>query len=172
MQETCLCSGMDDIRKNREQVLDGGWVPRCPACGHLSEHLSDDGHEQMEALFEETLHLLRALRGKLSVAYNLLGARCNEGRTTTPGWVFAGVERAPVLEEIGSKDSASRSAGLTPREVEVLRLVATGLTDAQVADQLFLSPRTVGAHLRSIRAKLGVGSRSAATRYAIERELV
>jgi DNA-binding CsgD family transcriptional regulator len=174
MQETSLCSRMDDTTKNREPVLEGGWVPRCPACGHLGEleHLSDGGHEQMEALFEETLHLLRALRDKLGVAYYLLGAACTEGRMMTPEWVLAGGERVPVLEEIGSKDAATRPAGLTPREVEVLRLVATGLTDAQVAEQLFLSPRTVGAHLRSIRAKLGVASRSAATRYAVERELV
>jgi DNA-binding CsgD family transcriptional regulator len=54
----------------------------------------------------------------------------------------------------------------------VLRLVAEGLTDAQVAEQLFISLRTVNAHLRSIYAKLGVGSRSAATRYAVEYELI
>jgi DNA-binding CsgD family transcriptional regulator len=56
--------------------------------------------------------------------------------------------------------------------MEVLGLVATGLSDAQVAERLFISLRTVNAHLRSIYAKLGVGSRGAATRYAIEHELV
>ena len=61
--------------------------------------------------------------------------------------------------------------GLTTREVEVLRLVATGFTDAQVADRLVLSPRTVHAHLSSIYSKLGINSRSAATRYAIEHHL-
>ncbi len=63
-------------------------------------------------------------------------------------------------------------AGLTPREVEVLRLVAQGLTDAQVAEQLVISPRTVNNHLTSIYSKLQVSSRSAATRYAIEHHLV
>ncbi len=63
-------------------------------------------------------------------------------------------------------------AGLTARQVEVLRLVAQGLTDAQVAEQLVINPRTVNFHLTSIYNKLGVSSRSAATRYAIEQHLV
>ncbi len=63
-------------------------------------------------------------------------------------------------------------AELTAREVEVLRLVAQGLTDAQVAEQLVISPRTVNFHLTSIYSKLGVSSRAAATRYAIEHHLL
>ena len=59
---------------------------------------------------------------------------------------------------------------LTPRQAEVLRLLARGWTDAQ-ADELFLSRRTVHAHLREIFRKLGVSHRSAATRYAIEHGL-
>ncbi len=63
-------------------------------------------------------------------------------------------------------------AGLTPRENEVLRLLATGLTSAQIAEQLIISVLTVNGHIRSIYSKLGVTSRSAATRYAIEHKLV
>jgi ATP/maltotriose-dependent transcriptional regulator MalT len=66
---------------------------------------------------------------------------------------------------------ASYPNGLTAREVEVLRLVARGLTDVQVAEQLVLSPRTVSTHLTSIYGKLGVSSRSAATRFAVEHGL-
>ena len=61
--------------------------------------------------------------------------------------------------------------GLTEREIEVLRAVAQGLTDAQVAERLVISPRTVHSHLNSIYSKLGISSRSAATRYAIEHDL-
>jgi predicted ATPase/DNA-binding CsgD family transcriptional regulator len=61
--------------------------------------------------------------------------------------------------------------GLTPREVEVLRLLARGLTNAQVAEELVVSLLTVKAHLRSIYSKLGVTSRVAATRYALEHHL-
>jgi DNA-binding NarL/FixJ family response regulator len=60
---------------------------------------------------------------------------------------------------------------LTPRQAEVLRLLARGWTDAQIADELFLSRRTVHAHLREIFRKLAVSHRSAATRYAIEHGL-
>jgi DNA-binding CsgD family transcriptional regulator len=63
-------------------------------------------------------------------------------------------------------------AGLSAREVEVLRLVAEGLTDGQVADRLFLSRRTIGQHLHSIYTKLGVPSRAAATRFASEHHLL
>jgi DNA-binding NarL/FixJ family response regulator len=52
-----------------------------------------------------------------------------------------------------------------------LRLLARGWTDAQIADELFLSRRTVHAHLREIFRKLAVSHRSAATRYAIEHGL-
>jgi predicted ATPase/DNA-binding CsgD family transcriptional regulator len=63
-------------------------------------------------------------------------------------------------------------AGLTAREVEVLRLLTQGLTSAQIADQLIISVLTVNGHIRSIYSKLGVTSRSAATRYALEHKLV
>ena len=61
--------------------------------------------------------------------------------------------------------------GLTAREVGVLRLVAQGLTDLQVADQLFVSRHTVNSHLKAICGKLGVTSRAAATRLALEHRL-
>ena len=62
--------------------------------------------------------------------------------------------------------------GLSPREVEILRLVATGLTDAEVAKKLFISPRTVNWHLGSIYRKLGFHSRAEATRFAVEHRLL
>jgi DNA-binding NarL/FixJ family response regulator len=56
--------------------------------------------------------------------------------------------------------------------MEVLRLVARGLTNPQIAEQLVISPSTVNSHLKSIYGKLQVTSRSAATRYAIEHNLM
>ena len=61
---------------------------------------------------------------------------------------------------------------LTAREVEVLRLVAQGLTDSQVAAQLVVSPRTVQSHLSAIYSKLGVATRTAAVRMALDQRLV
>ncbi len=80
----------------------------------------------------------------------------------------------PLSPNTGQPSPSSvpeRPGGLTSREVEVLGLVATGMTNAQVAQRLFLSPRTVETHLTSIYHKLGVTSRSAATRFALEHGL-
>lgn len=66
---------------------------------------------------------------------------------------------------------ASLLSELTEREVEVLRLVASGMTDAQVAEELVLSVRTINSHLRSIYGKLGVNTRTAASRCAVEQGL-
>ncbi len=63
-------------------------------------------------------------------------------------------------------------SGLTVREVEVLRYVATGMTDIEVSDRLFISPRTVSQHLRSIYSKLDVNNRTAAVHIAVERDLI
>ncbi|MCZ7570176.1 MAG: helix-turn-helix transcriptional regulator [Ardenticatenaceae bacterium] len=62
-------------------------------------------------------------------------------------------------------------AGLTPREVEVLRLVAAGLTNAQAAEQLSVTPRTINAHLTSIYSKIGVTSRAGAICFAVDHGL-
>src|SRR5690606_10437672 len=60
---------------------------------------------------------------------------------------------------------------LSGREKEVLRLVTEGLTDAQIAAKLVLSVRTVNAHVQSIFNKLGVNTRLAAARYALDNSL-
>src|SRR5207247_11365303 len=70
-----------------------------------------------------------------------------------------------------AKPEATYPDGLTAREVEVLRLLAQGLTDAQIAEQLVISPRTVNNHLTSIYQKIQVSSRSAATRYTVAQHL-
>jgi DNA-binding NarL/FixJ family response regulator len=66
----------------------------------------------------------------------------------------------------------ARPAGLTAREVEVLRLLAQGKTDRQIAGELIISEKTVGRHLEHVYAKLGVASRTAATALALRDRLV
>jgi DNA-binding CsgD family transcriptional regulator len=58
-------------------------------------------------------------------------------------------------------------AGLTARELDVLRLVAEGLTNPQIAERLTLSPRTVQTHLTNLYGKLGVGGRAEAVAFAM-----
>ncbi|MDQ6694698.1 MAG: tetratricopeptide repeat protein [Chloroflexota bacterium] len=67
--------------------------------------------------------------------------------------------------------AAGNEQELTRREIEVLGLLANGLTDAQIAERLYLSARTVQAHVRSIYSKLNINTRSAATRYALEHRM-
>jgi ATP/maltotriose-dependent transcriptional regulator MalT len=102
-----------------------------------------------------------------------------EGRMMTLGQVLALQGRVMLPTPIIAKHTSTSSmkspishAGLTAREVEVLRLVSQGLTDAQVAEQLVISPHTVNTHLKAIYGKIGVSSRSAATRYAVEYHLL
>jgi predicted ATPase/DNA-binding CsgD family transcriptional regulator len=71
-------------------------------------------------------------------------------------------EAVSALEE----ELQRRSSGLTAREIEVLHLVADGLSNAEIAERLVLSERTVHAHLRSIFDKLGVNTRTAAVHAA------
>ncbi|HEX5167176.1 MAG TPA: LuxR C-terminal-related transcriptional regulator, partial [Thermomicrobiales bacterium] len=82
------------------------------------------------------------------------------------------LERIAALEaNLAASEKPDYPAGLSAREVEVLRLVSEGLTDAEVAERLFLSRRTVSTHLTSIYTKLGVNSRTAATRFAVDHGL-
>jgi DNA-binding CsgD family transcriptional regulator/tetratricopeptide (TPR) repeat protein len=119
----------------------------------------------------------------VAAARNRLGERTfaatwAEGRSMTLEQVLAGLTALPIpipAEPRSAPPATKRvtyPAGLTAREVEVLRLVAQGLTDAQVAEKLVISPRTVSTHLTSIYAKIQVSSRSAATAYAFGHHLV
>ena len=67
---------------------------------------------------------------------------------------------------------SSNPAGLTDREVEVLRQLCLGRTNRQVAGELFISPKTVGRHVENIYAKIGVSTRAGAAVYAMEHGLL
>jgi len=103
-----------------------------------------------------------------------------EGRNMTPEQALAAQGPVTLPQPFPTAPSSTPQAksqttspgGLSVRELEVLRLLATGLTDAQITEQLVLSLHTIHAHLRTIYSKLGVTSRSAATRYAFEHQLV
>jgi DNA-binding NarL/FixJ family response regulator len=81
-------------------------------------------------------------------------------------------ERLGAVTELAALDEpGGQGHPLSPRELEVLRLLATGATNRAVAEQLFLSERTVARHVSNIFGKLGVNSRAAATAYAYEHGL-
>jgi predicted ATPase/DNA-binding CsgD family transcriptional regulator len=88
--------------------------------------------------------------------------------TTAP----RGAVQTPAAPGHATAMHAQYPAGLTEREVQVLRCVSFGLTSNQVAEKLIISPLTVNVHLRSIYSKLGVNSRTAAVRFAVDHKLI
>ena len=90
-------------------------------------------------------------------------------------WVFGRLGAGPDVahaQSLSGKAAARPASGLTARELEVLRLVATGKTNRVIAADLFLSEKTVARHVSNIFTKLGLSSRAAATAYAYEHDLV
>jgi predicted ATPase/DNA-binding CsgD family transcriptional regulator len=146
-------------------------------------------HHQLRLLYVDQARYDRdvaALRATVDEA--TLTATWEKGRQLTPEQALALVEplvdsfeTAPTIEVPNSPPPAPAPfapgasqvpANLTRREQEVLRLLAQGWTSTQIAEQLVIGVVTVNFHVRSIYSKLGVSSRSAATRYAIEHQLV
>ena len=91
---------------------------------------------------------------------------------------FEALDAQPDLARLdattGRRGTARRARdhGLTPRQLEVLELLATGRTNRAIAEELFISEKTVARHVADIFARLGVGTRSAATAYAYEHGLL
>jgi ATP/maltotriose-dependent transcriptional regulator MalT len=89
--------------------------------------------------------------------------------------VFAQLGAAPDLERLEAlmgREATSKAHGLTARELEVLRLLATGRTNHVIAGELFVAEKTVDRHVSNILTKLGVSSRVAATAYAYQHRLL
>ncbi len=161
----------------------------------LGDLARDEGdYGRAVSLYNESLGMFRELGDKEGTASSLAllaevarlqgdSARATELRAESQV-LFDELDAADLDKESGKRSQGSdthiphselhtpRSDDLTRREIEVLRLIAGGLTAAQVAERLFLSTRTVQAHVRSIYTKLGITSRSAVTRYAVEHGLV
>jgi predicted ATPase/class 3 adenylate cyclase/DNA-binding CsgD family transcriptional regulator len=117
--------------------------------------------------YERSLAAARAQLGEQASA-----VAWAEGQSMT--WEQALATRGPLMIPTTppAKSPPTAPSGLTGREVEVLGLLAQGLTDAQIAEQLVISPRTVNTHLKAIYGKIQVSSRSAATRYALDQHLI
>ena len=89
--------------------------------------------------------------------------------------VFEELGAAPDLTRLDSLTRRAASGdthGLTPRELEVLRLVAAGKSNREISSALFISEHTVARHLQNIFAKLGLSSRTAASAFAFKHDLV
>ena len=124
--------------------------------------------------YEQTMALARTALGEQAFR-----AAWAEGRIMTPEQALVVLGQAMLPTPMPARPKAAPTipssptpAGLTAREVEVLRLLAQGWTDAQIAEHLVISPRTVNHHTTSLYSKLGVSSRAAATRFAHEHHVL
>ncbi len=110
----------------------------------------------------------------------LMGLACRQQRDTDSAemefdaarMVFEQLGAVPDVNRVRALSRAAGAGPLTAREAQVLRLVATGMTNRAVAGELFLSEKTVARHVSNIFTKLRVSSRAAATAYAYEHGLV
>jgi DNA-binding NarL/FixJ family response regulator len=104
------------------------------------------------------------------VAGLLVGADDYLVKPFAPDELLARVRR--LVRHSRAANGASRANSLTPRELEVLQLLATGLAADEIAKKLFISKKTVGTHIEHIFTKLGVRSRAQAIAVAYRDELV
>jgi DNA-binding NarL/FixJ family response regulator len=161
-----------------------------PVLDAMAAHWSGAVHvaagDQLTAL--ATLRRALSLWQRIEAPYEaarartLLGQACREAgdedsalmELDAAAAVFARLGAAPEVARIEAlvRRPAAVPAGLTAREVEVLRRVATGRSNREIAADLVLSEATVARHVSNILTKLGVRSRSAATAFAFEHRLV
>jgi ATP/maltotriose-dependent transcriptional regulator MalT len=176
-----MASCLEGLANVIEAQGDLVWAVRlCGAAASLRETIAAPLPPSERAAYERSIAAARSQLGEST--FTTVWA---EGQALTPGQALGTPGRAALPVTLPTTPSASPTPplpaaaklpvtypdGLTAREVEVLRLVARGFTDAQVAEQLVISPRTVNAHLSSIYGKIQATSRTGATRYAIEHKL-
>lgn len=170
---TTLClEGIAQLAAAQEQRT---WAVRlCGAAEKLRKEVALPMAPFEHIPYQRTVIALRTYFGE-QVFAKLLA----EGRAMSFEEALAECERVPPEEGQGTElpKQAARKAsvypdGLSAREVEVLGLLAQGYSDAEIGERLVISSRTVNSHLTSIYRKIHVTTRTAATRYAIEHQLI
>jgi DNA-binding NarL/FixJ family response regulator len=136
---------------------------------------------EVRARHKETEVVMLAERGDEAGIESALadGAAACVLKSGDPGDLLTAVRQArrrsifiPTTVVEPRTENAARGGHLTPREIEILRLVATGASNSQIASQLWLTEHTVKFHLSKIYRKFGVSNRTEASRYAVRHGLL
>jgi non-specific serine/threonine protein kinase len=137
----------------------------------LRERVSHPLEAALQPRYDVTLNIVRAALDPavFAAAWNA-GRRLSVEQATTEALAIA--EGSLQQESPSRRRSSTDSHGLTPREMDVLRLLAAGHSDREIADRLFISRHTAMVHAKNIRRKLGVDSRAAIASYAVRVGLV
>ena len=173
-----------DLTIARMHTLMGHHAEATAAFDRARATLKQNGQRPLRAMadYDEAVALLRYGRGAPNAEtverLNELihAAEAGFAALGMCGWeASARGLRAEVDEaaaRAGSRKRASLPAGITARELDILRLVVRGNSDRQIGEDLFLSPRTVNAHIRHMLAKTTLSNRTELSVWAVERGLV
>ena len=142
-----------------DAVSDDSWVADALARGALALLPRDAGAREIVAAVDAAAAGLVTLHPSAMESLRAAGAE-----------VRSSLDAPPPL--VGSRASAAVSAELTPRETEVLRMLAEGLSNKQIAARLAISEHTVKFHVASVYEKLGATSRTEAVRLGVRRGLI
>ncbi len=175
------CRELEEIAARYESAMLGALVAYARGAVHLAEA---DAHAALGALREAAV-VWQELEAPYDVARTrvLLGLACralgDEDAATleldAARAAFARLGATPDVvrvDELTGQASRSKLHGLTKRELQVLRLVAAGRSNREIASSLVISEHTVARHVQNIFAKLDVSSRAAAGAFAFEHGLV
>jgi len=169
------CLELTEVVAGYESAMLDAMVAHAWGAVHLAE---GEPREALIALRKaaETWRLLDAPY-EIARTRSLLGDACRslgdeESAVLEHDAARAGFERLGARPDIARLRPSTSGHGLSRRELEVLRLVAAGRTNRQIAASLVISEHTVARHVQNIFAKLGLSSRAAATAFAFEHDLV
>jgi len=159
-------------RHAAELSLAKGRIAAARSVAAAADHFRDAARR-----FGEASLPLQACRSRMALARSLVGAQpslaISEARGALAGFERMGAtvdadDAAAFLRDLGVRGrTGPKDIGLlSKREVEVLRLVAQGLSNQEISDRLFISVKTAGHHVSNILSKLGLRSRTEAAAYA------
>ncbi len=171
IQGTINClEGLADVVASHDEFL---WATRM--WGTIEQLYGMLGATLPESITSMRDPLIQQARATLGQA--LFASAWQEGREMAPERVLMSQDETSPAEheESALAETESRSdasINLTKRERDVLRYLAQGMTNAQIAQQLVITPTTVNSYLRTIYSKLGAKSRTAAVRYTMDHHLL